>query len=413
MEKKKPPKKADIEMPEDLLTIKQVTEFTNVPRDTLIHYDKKGLLKPIRTGDTANNRRLYSKDHLERLKKILVLRSYGFAVEEIGLILDEDFSNLTDMLEERVEELRLEMNRLRNMILFFKFINISNSDFVDGIMFGPADIDALANLVRKSSYYTDAMERIKSYSDEDWDAVLEELVEIVYELISLDEDEGFDEIAEYIDRFCEWWSKNIASLDHAGFMEFWALFEDNSIIFYALEELGDESTAGYIQMHAFFVWMKRLMTDGADLVRSIGEYAESDVVCALERLEEFRTLVCKRMMTTLLDPKNGSGDDSEGDSGSAGDPGNGSAGDSGNADEGDPEGDPSSGSKDDSGSADEDGEDEGDDLSEDDLLESALDYMERILDDNELVEYIDPRGEIGMDAEDIRKARTVFDAIRT
>lgn len=393
MDKKRPPKKANIEMPEDLLTIKQVTEFTDVSRDTLIHYDKKGLLKPIRTGDTANNRRLYSKDHLERLKKILVLRSYGFAVEEIGLILDEDFANLTDMLEERVQELLLEMNRLRNMILFFKFINISNSDFIDGIMFGPADIDALANLVRRSSYYTEAIERIKSYSDEEWEEMFEELDEIIYELISLDEDEGFDEVAEYIDRFCEWWSKNIASLDNAGFLEFWALFEDNSIIFYELEELGDESTAGYIQMHAFFVWMKRLMVDGADLVRSIGEYAESDVVCALEKLEEFRTLVYKRMMTTLLDSGNGSENDSGGDSEHS----------SENADDADEDED----------EEDRIDEDEEDDLSEDDLLESTLDYMERILDDSELVEYIDPRGEIGMGAEDIRKARTVFDAIRT
>ncbi len=364
MEKKKPPKKANIDMPDELLSINQVTEFTGVSRDTLIHYDDMGLLKPIRTGDSANNRRLYSKEHLERLKKIMVLRSYGFTVKEVGLILNKEFPNLAEALEERVEELRLKMNQLRNLILFSKFVNVSNSDFIDGLMFGPADIDELANRVRESDYYSEAMDRIKLYSEEEWECLFEELDRIIYSFISLDEDEGFKEITEYIDEFCRWWSENIAPIDQCGFLGFWAIFEDDGVIAYEAEELGGEGTAGFIQMHAFYVWMKRLMVDCSDLLHSIGKYADSDVVCAIEKLDEFKKLAYERMGVAL------SGAESSEE----------------NVENG---------------------------AETDDLLESILDYMERILDDAELCEYIDPKGEIGMDAKDVCKVHAVFDAIRT
>jgi DNA-binding transcriptional MerR regulator len=54
---------------------------------TLHHYDEIGLLNP--SARTAAGYRLYSDEDLERLQRILLYREVGFALDEIGDLVDD------------------------------------------------------------------------------------------------------------------------------------------------------------------------------------------------------------------------------------------------------------------------------------------------------------------------------------
>ena len=68
------------------LTVGQVADRLGVTVRTLHHYDEIGLLVP--GGRSPTGYRLYTEPDLERLQHIVVYRRLGFALEEIGLLLE-------------------------------------------------------------------------------------------------------------------------------------------------------------------------------------------------------------------------------------------------------------------------------------------------------------------------------------
>lgn len=66
----------------ELLTIGEFAKLRNVTTETLRHYDRVGLLKPIKI-DEHNNRRYYSITQYEKLGTIKELRQLGISIEDI------------------------------------------------------------------------------------------------------------------------------------------------------------------------------------------------------------------------------------------------------------------------------------------------------------------------------------------
>lgn len=276
-------------------TVGQVEDMTGVTRAMLLDYDKKKLLCPARTGEEANNRRLYSAQDIERLKRIVVLRAYDFGLKDIKRFLDDPDSDFIQLLEDKICELKREENRLRNLILFAKFVVVTDSELFEGLANGPESINEFADAVRKSTIYQQAIRRIQGYSDEDWIQIAEELDDIVDGFVALDEEEGFRGVERQVDLFCEWWDEHIAPMSECGYLGFWALFEDDSIIAAEVEEVGGTITSGALQMSAFFVWMKRLMLETSALMESIAEHADSDVVLSVSEAQKLFDVIGERM----------------------------------------------------------------------------------------------------------------------
>lgn len=125
------------------MTAGKVSKLAGVTARTLRHYDKKGLLKVARTGEAvANDRKLYYPEDVERLKRILVLTTYGFSLDEVAVILDNDLS-VADALGLRLEELHRQERLIRNLILFAHFAALVGDDVFETLAFGTSDIDAL------------------------------------------------------------------------------------------------------------------------------------------------------------------------------------------------------------------------------------------------------------------------------
>jgi len=81
---------------------------------TLHHYDEVGLLKPACVG--ANGYRYYGKEELLRLQQILFHRELGFALEEIGRVLDAPDFDRKQALRAHRERLAADVRRYRRLV---------------------------------------------------------------------------------------------------------------------------------------------------------------------------------------------------------------------------------------------------------------------------------------------------------
>jgi DNA-binding transcriptional MerR regulator len=71
-------------MDNGLLSISEMASFARVTRDTLIHYDKIGLIQPVLRGE--NNYRYYSDKQLALVNIVRTFQSLGMSLKEIDEI---------------------------------------------------------------------------------------------------------------------------------------------------------------------------------------------------------------------------------------------------------------------------------------------------------------------------------------
>ncbi len=339
-----------------LYSVKEVMTLTGVSRDMLIAYEKRGLLHPVRTGDVANNRRMYREEDIDDLGRVVALRAYEFSLDDIERILGDEEADIYSILEEKLEDLRRQENHLRNLILFAKFVDITDTDLFTGLLEGPEDIDAYADAIRGTEVYQQAMEHLQSRTDEEAEQMLEELSAIIDDFVTLGEEEGFHGVERCVDAYVAWWDQNVAPMEDLGYLGFWAIFEDDELLPALAEEIGEELTSAALQMSAFYVSMKRLMLEVQERIGSIAKAADEDVVAAREEAPALVSAILKAMVG-----KEGEAVTKEAQV----------------------------------------------------LCCSVLGYMEGVLTDEELKAYLDPRGDITLDASSLAKASDVLGLLPT
>jgi DNA-binding transcriptional MerR regulator len=74
-----------------MFKIGEFSKLVQVPVPTLRYYDQVGLLKPVEV-DRFTGYRYYSASQLPRLHRILALKSLGFSLEQIGVVLAEELT---------------------------------------------------------------------------------------------------------------------------------------------------------------------------------------------------------------------------------------------------------------------------------------------------------------------------------
>ena len=117
---------------EGLLTIRQFSELTHTPIDTLKHYDRIDILKPAYTGE--NKYRYYRPEQALQLTRII------FGVRSKALLSDikkriqtddpqeaiEDYKNIYEHLENSIQELKA----LQNSIIIWFIIMSSTKTII-------------------------------------------------------------------------------------------------------------------------------------------------------------------------------------------------------------------------------------------------------------------------------------------
>lgn len=97
------------------MTTKEVEELLGLTKQTLIYYEKEGLIKPSRD---MNNYRNYSQEDVDLLRYIQLLRSMELCIDEIKLIIDGKLS-LRKALETKrkyIEKERIELDNIEKRI---------------------------------------------------------------------------------------------------------------------------------------------------------------------------------------------------------------------------------------------------------------------------------------------------------
>lgn len=294
---------AGVKVPSDSvwLTVGEVEKLTGVSVTTLRHYDKIGLLSPARAGEgKANNRKLYSADDLGRLQAILTLVEYQFSLGEIKTILDSEDADIYEVISAKLAELRRQMNKLRSLDLFARFVDLTDTDLIEGLAVGPSDIDMLADIARNTPPYDAALERLFAYTDEEAAEGLALVKGAVGNLMALDEAKGFAAVEFSVDAFFTWWSSFVVPYEEIGYLGFWAIFEDQSLVPAYVEEIGAAGDAATVEMCAFFTMMVRLVAAHGARIAEVARLAEGDVVAAIETAEVLRDAIVQAQLGSVI-----------------------------------------------------------------------------------------------------------------
>lgn len=100
--------------------VKDLSKLTGVSVQTLHHYDRIGLLKPSIRLDSGY--RLYLEKDLLRLEQIIALKSFGFGLAQISMLLkgnidaSEHFKAQSMFLEEKAKSLVKASQALKSII---------------------------------------------------------------------------------------------------------------------------------------------------------------------------------------------------------------------------------------------------------------------------------------------------------
>lgn len=268
------------------LTAGEVSKLTGLKRSTLRHYDDIGLLCPQRTGEgISNNRKLYSDSDLGRLQTIQTLSTYHFSLDEIKQFFNNDEQDIYELLTEKILQLIYQEERLRILIRFVQFIEVvGTDDIIESLALGPIELDELADFARECDYHEKTLQKLDNLSDTEAKSILEELSDLMTALFLADNEYGFSGVEVVIDFFFDWWNKNILPFEDIGYLGFWAIFEDHSLVAEYIETVGEPGDASTIQMYTFFVIMKRLMFDLDPNISEIAKLAQEDILEALDKI---------------------------------------------------------------------------------------------------------------------------------
>ena len=95
--------------------IKDVIKITGLSRRTLQYYDEQGLVRPKRTKE---NYRLYDKEDLSKLWRLLLYKEMGFQLEDIAVLIERPEEETRWILEERLISIHTEIEKLSRMYHF-------------------------------------------------------------------------------------------------------------------------------------------------------------------------------------------------------------------------------------------------------------------------------------------------------
>lgn len=112
---------------EKFFTISQTAKIVNMTAETLRHYDRIGLLQPVKT-DKWTGYRYYSEKEIVRLNTISALRCMDLTLNEIKEILQvEDFDRIIDFLKKaeksadnKIAELKHAQSKIHRARLFYE-----------------------------------------------------------------------------------------------------------------------------------------------------------------------------------------------------------------------------------------------------------------------------------------------------
>ena len=110
------------------MKINQVEELVGISKKNIRFYEEKGLLKPVRNAE--NGYREYSKEDVNILQKIKLLRQMSIPIEEI-LKLQQGYLTLEDCMRRHIIALDREEENVKQKKSICRQLEISGEQLAD------------------------------------------------------------------------------------------------------------------------------------------------------------------------------------------------------------------------------------------------------------------------------------------
>ncbi|SFC73604.1 MerR family transcriptional regulator [Butyrivibrio sp. YAB3001] len=163
---------------EEKMTSGEMAKQAGVSQKALRIYDEKGLLKPA--GYSEGNYKLYDKNSLIILEKIIALKHIGFSLEEIKSNLENDsLTSIKDILENQLEMMNKKIYELQKSA---KCIEASLARLDENL-----DWDDIADIIKKMEMSQGADERRWYASEHAADGI--EWYEKIFDSLSFEEND--------------------------------------------------------------------------------------------------------------------------------------------------------------------------------------------------------------------------------
>jgi len=107
--------------------IGQVAATLGVPVHALHHWDALGVVVPDRT---VAGHRVYTDEHVARLRVLLSCRDVGMSLAEIRLVLHRDEAGRGEVLRRRLERIREQRRQLERAQAFLEHVVVCRHDLV-------------------------------------------------------------------------------------------------------------------------------------------------------------------------------------------------------------------------------------------------------------------------------------------
>ena len=115
----------------NLLTVGEVAKILGINKNTVLHYDREGVIKAIRND---SNYRFYNEKKLKNFKSVLKLRKLGFSLETIKnigkYVKEKNYTAVIEIMREkveenkkRIEEIEEDMKALESNEKYMEYLN--------------------------------------------------------------------------------------------------------------------------------------------------------------------------------------------------------------------------------------------------------------------------------------------------
>ena len=159
-------------------TVGEVARMSGITVRTLHHYDHLGLVRPSTRSDAGY--RLYSRDDLERLQEVLLLREVEVPLDRIAEVFAGG-TDRTEVLAGQRTALRRRRDRLSDLIATIDR-SLRGDTMSDTELFGGFDPAEYEEEVEErwgdTEAYRESSRRTSSYTKEDWARQQAEIEEI-------------------------------------------------------------------------------------------------------------------------------------------------------------------------------------------------------------------------------------------
>lgn len=99
----------------DVYSIGELVKELDINKETIRYYERIGLISE--TKRDKNGYRLYSKEDIEKIKFILIIKKFGFSLKEISTLMHNeilcgDIKSIKKLVGNKIDEINSKINEL-------------------------------------------------------------------------------------------------------------------------------------------------------------------------------------------------------------------------------------------------------------------------------------------------------------